>query len=159
VDHDFADDEAEADGEEDDDFPAGETGDVAAEEKEEKADCCEDAGDAEAADFQLDVDADDAAEKKEGGERGEPEGERLEAGRLDIEDGAVEGGFCEEIRDGIGDAGCEDGFTVDNLGGFLGGEGEQGALGVDDFVANFYFGVLRDEGLGDIGVVSAALRK
>ena len=95
VDDDFAHDEAEADGEDDGDFPAGEAGDIAAEEEEQEADRRDKSRRAETADLELDIDADDAAEQQKRCEGGKPEGEGLEPGGLDVADGTIEAGLRE----------------------------------------------------------------
>ena len=73
-------------------------------------------------------------------------------------DGAAEPGLGEEIGKGIGDARGEHVFAVDHPDRFLGGEGEEGPLGVDDLVADFHLGILRDESLGNVGIVAVFIR-
>ncbi len=76
---DLADDEAQPDGEKDDDLPPGKAGDIAAEEEKKEADGGDEAGHAEAADLQLDINPDDPAEQQQRRKHREPESQRLEA--------------------------------------------------------------------------------
>src|SRR5207253_9870213 len=139
--------------EERDDLPAGEAGEIMAQEKECETNRRDNAGPRHAGNLKFQIRSENSAKQQQWRERSDPKCELLEASWLDLDDVALESGFLGQIGNRIDNAFREQRFAVDLFGGFLGIEGKDCAFWMDDAVADFYFLLFVHECLGEVGIM------
>src|SRR5438094_1936828 len=105
--------------EERNDFPAGESGQIVAEEKQSETNCRDDPGPRRSRNFEFQIRAEDSTQQQQRRERSDPKRDLLEAGRFDSGNVALESGFLGQIGNRISDAFCEQRFVVDPFSSFL----------------------------------------
>ena len=141
-------------------FPARQTGEVVAEEKEPEANRGENAGHAGAGNLEFEVGEDHAAEQEERREGGNPETRAARSRPVaSATTSPLRPAFCTTSAMESAMPSARTGLPSMRTVGFLRGQREQGALRVDDAVADFHFLLLVHEGFADVGVVAVAISR
>ena len=154
---DFNDDKHHSQNEERDDFPAREPGEVVTEKEQRKTDRGKDPRPGDAGDFEFEVSADDTAEQKQWGERGNPKGKLLETRRLKCNYIRFQPGLLHKVDNRIGDAVGQQRFTTDSFRRFLRVQRQDRSFRVNDAIADFHFLVLVHERFTDVFIVTVLL--
>ena len=147
-------DENHSENEERNDFPAGEPGQIMAEEKERETNCRDNSGQRRAGNFELEIRAENSTEQQQRRERRDPKRDLLEAGWFDRDDVAFESGFF--VRSTIESAmpSASNGLPLIRSVASCALRVRTASFGMNDAVADFYFLVFVHERFGDVGIVT-----